>query len=85
MAASLPWDDGHGDTKGFDRASIANRSRKAYRPDVSADDMRLPNEASQLRALALCFVCAVLVTSLYLCIPLFLVGLFFVSFDTGSW
>lgn len=76
MPAPLPWDDGHGDTRGWDRASIANRSAKEYRPDVTADDLRLPDEAGGLRTLALCFVCAVGATFLYVCIPLYIVELF---------
>jgi hypothetical protein len=76
MPAALPWDDGHGDTKGWDRASIANRSAKPYRPDVTASDLRLPDEAGHLRALALCFVCALGATFLYVVIPLYVVQLF---------
>ena len=32
--SSVPWENGHGDTKGWDRASIANRSAKPYVPDI---------------------------------------------------
>ena len=76
MPAAVPWEDGHGDTRGWDRASIANRSSKPYRPDVTADDLRLPNEAGRLHELALCFVCAVGATFLYVAIPLYIVELF---------
>ncbi len=74
--SSVPWENGHGDTKGWDRASIANRSRKPYVPEISADDLTLPNEAGKPRTLGLCFVCAVCMTLLYVGIPFWVVGLF---------
>ena len=76
MDESLPWNDGHGDTKGWDRASIANRSAKPYIPNISGKDLTLPNETGNKKALVLCFVCAVGMTFLYICIPLWLTGLF---------
>jgi hypothetical protein len=76
MAESLPWDDGRDDRRGWDRASIANRSARPYRPSISQRDLLLPNEASRIRALALCTVCAFCMTFLYVCIPLFMVGVF---------
>jgi hypothetical protein len=76
VAEPLPWDEGHRDTRGWDRASIANRSAKPYRPDVKAADLLLPNEAGHLRALALCFVCAFGATFLYVGIPLWIVEIF---------
>jgi hypothetical protein len=80
--AAVPWEDGHGDTKGWDRASIANRSAKPYRPDISQRDLTLPNEASQGKAFVLCFLCAVGATFLYVCIPLWVFGLFV---EVGAW
>jgi hypothetical protein len=79
----MPGDDGTGDTKGWDRASIAYRSRKPYFPDIGAKDLRLPNEAGKLRTLGMCAVCAVCMTLLYLAVPLYGVSLFF--FDLGAW
>jgi hypothetical protein len=82
MGGSLPWDDGRGDTKGWDRASIANRSRKAYRPGISQQDLTLPNEASKLRALGLCAVCAFCMTCLYVLVPLYVISVFV---DLHAW
>lgn len=79
----MPGDDGTGDNKGWDRASIAYGSRKAYFPDIGAKDLRLPNEAGKLRILAMCAVCAVGSTLLYLAVPLYGVTLFF--YDLGAW
>jgi len=80
--SSLPWDDGYGDTKGWDRASIANRSRKPYRPAVTQADLTLPNETRKPKALVLCFMCAFGMTFLYICIPLWVTGLFV---SLGAW
>jgi hypothetical protein len=72
----FPGDDGHGDTKGWDRASIANRSAKPYVPDISNADLTLPNEAGKVRSLVLCAACAFGMTILYFGIPFWVVGLF---------
>ena len=73
----MPGDeDGYGETKGFDRASIAFHSRKPYVPDVSAQDLRLPDEATKLRTLRECVVCGVGMAVLYVAFPAFLIGLF---------
>jgi hypothetical protein len=72
----FPGDDGHGDTKGWDRASIANRSAKPYVPDISRADLTLPDEAGKLRSLVLCAICAFGMTILYFGIPFWTVGLF---------
>jgi hypothetical protein len=79
----MPWDDGTGDTKGWDRASIANRSAKPYYPDIGAKDLRLPNEAGKLRTLWVCLVAAFCMTVLYLGVPLYSVDLVF--FHLGPW
>ena len=50
---SMPGDDGFDETRGWDRASIAHRSRKPYVPDVTAADLVLPNEAGLFRTLYL--------------------------------
>ena len=75
MADSLPWDDGRDDRRGWDRASIANRSAKPYKPDVS-QHLLLPSAANRLRALALCAVCAFAMTVLYVLIPLYILAVF---------
>ncbi len=74
--SSVPWENGHGDTKGWDRASIANRSAKPYVPDISQADLTLPNEPGKRRTLGLCFLCAGGMTFLYVGIPFWVVGLF---------
>jgi hypothetical protein len=79
---ALPWEEGHDDRKGWDRASIANRSAKPYKPNISQRDLTLPNEASKLRALAMCAVCAFAMTVLYVLIPLSIVSVFL---DVGRW
>jgi len=78
----LPWEDGQDDRRGWDRASIANRSAKPYRPKISQQDLTLPNEASKLRALALCTACALAMTVLYVLIPLYIVAAFL---DVRTW
>ena len=78
------WDDGDswGDTKGWDRASIIYRSRQSYHPEISADDLRLPNEASKLRTIAICTFAAALLTVVFGSIPLFYVNIWV---PLGAW
>ena len=82
MAEPLPWDDGREDRRGWDRASIANRSAKPYKPGVSQQDLMLPGAASKLRALGLCTVCAFAMTVLYVLIPLYVLAAFL---DVRAW
>ena len=82
MSDLMPGDDGFGETKGWDRASIAFRSRKPYVPEVNAEDLLLPNEAGKLRTLGLCLACAFGMTILYVAFPLFIVGIFV---SLGPW
>ena len=72
----MPGDDGFGDTKGWDRASIALNTRQSYRPDVDTEDLLLPNEAGKLRTLSLCSVSAFAMTILYVFFPLLLANFF---------
>jgi hypothetical protein len=72
----MPGEDGFDDTKGWDRASIAFRSRKPYVPDVSREDLLLPNEAGKLRTLVLCLICAFGLTILFVGFPLLAIGIF---------
>ena len=76
MSDLMPGDDGFDDTKGWDRASIAFRSRKPYLPDISSEDLLLPNEAGKLRTLGLCLICAFGITILFLGFPLLAVAIF---------
>ncbi len=72
----MPGEDGFDETRGWDRASIAFRSRKPYVPDVSREDLLLPNEAGKLRTLALCSICAFGLTILFVGFPLLALGIF---------
>jgi hypothetical protein len=76
MSDLMPGEDGFDDTRGWDRASIAFRSRKPYVPDVSREDLLLPNEAGKLRTLALCSICAFGLTILFVGFPLLALGIF---------
>ena len=82
IGCMLPGDDSHLDPKGWDRASIAYKSRGPYRPKVSAADLRLPNEASKLRVLAISLASAAMMTVLYVAPPLFILN-FWVPI--GAW
>lgn len=69
--------DDFGEKKGWNRASIvANVHTKPYQPDVSLDDLLLPNEAGRLKTVLLCAVTAVCFTLLYVGAPLYMVSLF---------
>ena len=72
----LPGGDGYGDTKGWDRASIAYNSREPYHPNIGPKDLVLPRGAGKLRELWLCSLCAFCMTILYVWFPLLVVGLF---------
>jgi hypothetical protein len=76
MSDLMPGEDGFDDTRGWDRASIAFRSRKPYVPDVSREDLLLPNEAGKLRTLGLCSICAFGLTILFVGVPLLALGIF---------
>ena len=76
MSDLMPGEDGFDETRGWDRASIAFRSRKPYVPDVSREDLLLPNEAGKLRTLGLCSICAFGLTILFVGVPLLALGIF---------
>jgi Flp pilus assembly protein TadB len=75
MSDLMPGEDGFDETRGWDRASIALRSRKPYVPDIRRDDLLLPNETGRLRTLGLCLICAFGITIL-LGFPLLAFALF---------
>ena len=79
---SMPGDDGFDDTRGWDRASIAYRSRKPYVPDVGPADLRLPNEARLFRTVAICTICAFCITVLYVGFPLYIAS---IVLPVGAW
>jgi uncharacterized membrane protein YqjE len=76
MSDLMPGEDGFDDTRGWDRASIAYRSRKPYVPDVTREDLLVPNEAGKMRALGLCLICAFGLTLLFVGFPLLALGIF---------
>lgn len=78
----MPGDDGFDDTRAWDRASIAYKSRAPYHPSVTQDDLLLPNEAGTLKSLGLCVATAFCMTILYVSIPLFLLNIFV---PMGAW
>jgi hypothetical protein len=78
----MPGNDGFGDRKGWDRASIAYRSRKPYVPNVRREDLLLPNEPRTIRTLGLCLIGAFAMTVLYVGIPLLILGVFV---SLGPW
>jgi hypothetical protein len=82
MGGVMPGDDGFGDTRGWDRASIASRSRAPYQPSVDRSDLLLPNEAGMLKTLVLCLATAFCMSILYVSIPLVLLNIFV---PLGSW
>lgn len=82
MSGMMPGDDGFGETRGWDRASIGFKSRAPYRPQIGQEGLLLPNEAGRLRTLGICLVCAFAMTILYVSIPLFMLGIFV---SLGEW
>lgn len=84
MSGTMPGDDGVGDTRGWDRASIAHHTRKPYRPNINQKDLLLPNEPGALRSLWVCSVCAFSMTVLYIYLPLFMVNIY-VSLMSAAW
>jgi hypothetical protein len=82
MSGMMPGDDGFGETRGWDRASIAFKSRGPYRPEINQEDLLLPNEAGALKTLGICLVSAFAMTILYVSIPLFMLGIFV---PLGAW
>lgn len=76
MSGKMPGDDGMGDTRGWDRASIAFKSRAPYHPQVAQRDLLLPNEAGALKTLGLCAASAFAMTILYVFFPLVMLNIF---------
>jgi hypothetical protein len=78
-----PGSDDFGETKGWNRASIvANVRLEPYQPDISREDLLLPNEAGKARTILICAASAVCITLLYVGAPLYMVS-FFVPM--GGW
>jgi hypothetical protein len=82
MRDLLPGNDGFGDRKGWDRASIAFISRKPYVPNISRQDLLLPRGTDKLRTFGLCVICAFAMSILYVAIPILILGIFV---SLGPW
>jgi hypothetical protein len=83
MDDSYPGSDDFGETKGWNRASIvANVRLEPYKPDVTREDLLLPNEAGRLRTILICTATAIGITLLYVGAPLYMVSLFV---PMGAW
>ena len=79
MAGKWHWPgdaDSTGDTKGWDRVSIAYNSRPRRVPNVSHTDLVVPTGPRSLRTLGICVACSVCITILYVWIPLIMVNVF---------
>jgi hypothetical protein len=70
--------------KGWNRISIIFWSRQPYRPNVSAEDFRLPDGGFTLRALATCLLCGLAITLGYIWFILFFVTIL-AGVDLGWW
>jgi hypothetical protein len=70
--------------KGWNRISIIFWSRQPYRPNVSADDFRLPSGGFTLRTLATCLLCGVAITLGYIWFVLFFVSIL-AGLELGPW
>ena len=66
----LEWDP----NDGWNRASVGFWSRKRYKPNVSPDDLLMPNGLGNLRMLGSCVAMAGMMTALYVWPPVFLIG-----------
>jgi hypothetical protein len=71
-----PDDDGFGDSRGWDRTSIAMNTRHEYRPDVGQRDLLMPKAVGSGHAFLLCCVAGLCLTFLCVALPLFLVNIF---------
>jgi hypothetical protein len=70
---SLPGEDPN---YGWNRASLQYRSRKSYKPALSTDDLIMPSGFGSLQMLKLCVGMALMVTLLYVWIPVIVLNVF---------
>src|SRR5262249_2726056 len=61
---------GENPNKGWNRASIQYKSRRAYKPNLKTEDLIMPSGLGNLRMLRACFLMAGMMTALYVWIPL---------------
>jgi hypothetical protein len=76
VAYLWPDDDGFGDSRGWDRASIAFNTRHEYRPKIGQEDLLLPGSG---RTFLLCWITGVCLTLLWVGVPLFVLNIFLPS------
>ncbi len=67
---------GENPNKGWNRASIQYRSRRAYKPPVTVDDLVMPNGLGTLRMFWSCVLMAGIITALYVWIPIIFLNTF---------
>jgi hypothetical protein len=87
MTRRWQWPDDDapaGDDSGWNRVSIACKSRKPYRPNIGEGDLIVPRDPSRLRTLAICLACGACLTALYLWVPLMIVNVF-APLPSGAW
>jgi hypothetical protein len=61
----------------LERASVVYNVRTSpYTPDLTREDLILPNEAGKLRTVLICTVCAICISLLYVGAPLYMVSFF---------
>ena len=79
----FPGSDDFGERKGWNRASVVHNVRNSpYKPEITLEDLTLPNEAGRFRTILICTVCAICITLLYVGAPLYMVSLFV---PMGAW
>ena len=61
---------GEDPNKGWNRASIQYRSRRAYKPDLKIEDLVMPNGLGTARMFGTCILMGGVMTALYVWIPL---------------
>jgi len=61
---------GENPNKGWNRASIQFKSRRPYKPNLTLDDLMMPNGLGTFRMLRTCVLMAGMMTVLYVWIPL---------------
>jgi hypothetical protein len=70
------WDTDDGDSRGWNRLSIREQSRKAGRPPMQAEDLLLPSGLGNRRMLVSCAGMSAISALLYVWVPLMLLNFF---------
>jgi len=67
---------GEDPNKGWNRASVQYRSRRPYKPSIRAEELLMPNGLGNVRMLGTCLLMAVMMTAMYVWIPLIFLNVF---------